>query len=183
MPQDQAIPTARRNIELKARLDSLDAARETCARFATFSVHERQTDTYFHCSHGRLKLRERVGLPAQLVGYARADATTPRASDYWLVPISEPILLKAALAATLGVLVIVEKQRDVYLYQNVRIHLDRVSELGEFIEFEAVLGPADNEQAAGELVSALAARLGIEPGHRVDGSYSDLLLVKQRGGG
>lgn len=179
----QLIHTARRNIELKARIDSLEIAREICAQFATFSGLERQTDIYFRCAHGRLKLRERAGLPAQLVGYQRADATTPRASDYWLVPISEPALLKAALAATLGVLVIVEKQRDVFLYQNVRIHLDRVSELGEFVEFEAVLAPGDDEQAAGELVSALAARLGVEPVHRVEGSYSDLLLVKQHGGG
>ncbi|MGH7137812.1 MAG: class IV adenylate cyclase [Pirellulales bacterium] len=183
MPQDPTNPTARRNIELKARIDSLEAARETCARIASFSARERQTDTYFRCSHGRLKLRERMALPAQLVGYARANATTPRASDYWLVPVSEPSLLKAALAATLGVLVIVEKQRDVFLYQNVRIHLDRVSELGEFVEFEAVLAPGDDEQAAFELVSALAARLGVETDHLIDGSYSDLLLVKQRGGG
>lgn len=172
-----------RNIELKARTASLDAARAACREFARFDSHEEQTDTYFRCPQGRLKLRERINLPAQLVGYARSDATTPRPSDYWLVRIDEPATLKAALAATLGVLVVVRKHRDVFLYQNVRIHLDRVDELGEFIEFEAVLAPAGDEQHAAALVAQLAARLRIEDLDHIATSYSDLLLVKRGGGG
>ena len=90
--------------------------------------------------------------------------------------------MKAALAASLGVLVIVEKEREVFLYRNVRVHLDHVVGLGEFVEFEAVLSPGDDEQAAARLVADLAERLGINPSARVEGSYSDLLLVKQRAG-
>lgn len=172
-----------RNVELKARIASLAAARGACDEIANFAGHEEQTDTYFRCSQGRLKLRERGDLPAQLVGYARADSTAPRPSDYWLVTINEPAALKAALAATLGVLVVVRKHRDVFLYRNVRIHLDRVERLGEFVEFEAVLSAGDDEQAAAALVSDLAARLAVAAGDRVESSYSDLLLVKQRGGG
>jgi predicted adenylyl cyclase CyaB len=174
---------ARRNIELKARIDSLDAARDLCKPFANLSAIERQTDTYFRCGQGRLKLREREGLPAQLVGYARADATTPRASDYWLVPVSDPALLKAALVATLGTLVVVEKEREVFLYRNVRIHLDRVVDLGEFVEFEAVMSPTDDEREAADLVAELAHRLGVQTTDRIENSYSDLLLVKRRGKG
>ncbi|HVX11930.1 MAG TPA: class IV adenylate cyclase [Pirellulales bacterium] len=174
---------ARRNIELKARVASLDAAREICKQFAALSAIERQTDTYFHCGQGRLKLRERDGLPTQLVGYARPDAVTPRASDYWLVPVAEPALLKAALVATLGTLVVVEKEREVFLYRNVRIHLDRVVDLGEFVEFEAVMSPADNEEQAADLVAELAQRLGVRTSDRIEYSYSDLLLVKRRGKG
>jgi adenylate cyclase class 2 len=179
----ESIAMARRNIEIKARAPSLDAARQTCRQIADFSATERQTDTYFRCSRGRLKLREREGLPPQLVGYARPDSLTPRASNYWLVPVAEPALLKAALTATLGVLVTVEKEREVFLYQNVRIHLDRVQGLGDYIEFEAVLSPADDEGQAATLVSELAQQLGIEPAHRVENSYSDLLLVKQQSKG
>jgi len=171
-----------RNVELKARIDSLAEARDICGQFATFSAREQQVDTYFVCPHGRLKLRERGDQPSQLVAYSRADATTPRASDYWLVPVVEPATMKAALAASLGVLVVVEKEREVFLYRNVRIHLDRVVDLGEFVEFEAVLAPGDDEPAAARLVADLAERLGIDPSARVEGSYSDLLLVKQRGG-
>jgi predicted adenylyl cyclase CyaB len=167
-----------RNIELKARVDSLERVREACRAFAQFSAREQQTDTYFACPIGRLKLRERGELPAQLVAYARPDATAPRASDYWLVPVVEPSLLKAALAAALGVRVVVEKDREVFFYRHVRIHLDRVTGLGDFLEFEAVLGAQDDEREAARLVAELAQRLGVEPADRVECSYSDLLLAK-----
>lgn len=174
---------ARRNIEIKARLHSLDASRRVCEEIAKFAGREEQVDTYFRCAHGRLKLRQRGALPAQLVSYARADSTLPRPSDYWLVQIAEPATLIAALAAALGVLVVVRKHRDVFLYQNVRIHLDHVEELGEFVEFEAVLAPGDDENVAAKLISDLAARLGVTAADRVESSYSDLLLVERRGGG
>lgn len=173
----------RRNIEIKARIESITGLRETCERFATFSVCERQFDTYFLCPHGKLKLREREGLAPQLIAYARADTLAPRTSDYWLVPVEDSHLLKTALTATLGVLAVVEKHREVFLYENVRIHLDRVAHLGEFVELEAVLSPTDDELQAAELVSQLAERLSIDSSELVDRSYSDLLLVKQRGWG
>lgn len=170
------MPSPNRNIELKARVASLPRVQEICREFAQFSAHERQTDTYFVCQHGRLKLRQRGEQPAQLVAYARPDQTTPRASDYWLVPVVEPALIKEALAAALGVRVVVEKDRDVFLYRNVRIHLDRVAGLGDFLELEAVLGAGDDEQEATHLVAELAERLGVKPGDIVEYSYSDLLL-------
>lgn len=183
LPSAFTVTFPRRNIELKARIAALDTAKRTCERFANFAGREQQTDTYFRCSQGRLKLRERGELPAQLVGYARANSAMPRPSDFWLVTIGEPATFKSALAATLGVLVVVRKQRDVFLYQNVRIHLDRVEGLGEFVEFEAVLGADGNERDAAALVSELAARLGVAAGDHIEGSYSDLLLLKQRDGG
>ena len=48
-----------RNIELKARLADLDAARKTAVAIATERLGtQHQVDTYFHCRHGRLKLRQ-----------------------------------------------------------------------------------------------------------------------------
>ena len=38
-----------------------------------------------------------------------------------------------------GVSVSVRKQREVWLYQNARIHLDRVRGLGDFVEIEVVV--------------------------------------------
>ena len=62
------------NIELKARLNDLDAARAVAAAIATAQLPtQHQVDTYFHCCHGRLKLREIGGQPAQVVWYERPD--------------------------------------------------------------------------------------------------------------
>ena len=60
MTDSSHIPVApRTNIELKARLASLETAREVASRLATERLEDqRQVDTYFHCREGRLKLRE-----------------------------------------------------------------------------------------------------------------------------
>ena len=173
-------PQPRRNIELKARVASVETVRPIAARLATATLAaERQTDTYFAGASGRLKLREREGLPAQLVGYSRADSAEAKPSDYLLVAVSDAAGLKQALAAAYGVLVVVEKRREIYLHENVRIHLDRVGDLGDFLEFEAVLAPGDDDAGGYAKLAALAAAFGVEPGHCIAASYSDLLLVER----
>jgi len=169
-----------RNIELKARLASLDAARETARRLATSPPSvERQKDTYFVCRWGRLKLREREGLCAQLVGYSRANDASSKASDYQIVEISDVAALHAALSATLGVLVVVDKHREIFLVDNVRIHLDHVVGLGDFLEFEAVLGPDHSDDDGRSQLDALSREFGIDSTALVAGSYSDLLLERR----
>ncbi len=174
----------RRNIELKARLDSLAAAREIAQRLATESLGvELQTDTYFAGANGRLKLRERQGRENQLVAYARPDGVDAKASDYRLVLVSDAAGLKQALAAAYGILIVVEKRREIYLHHNVRIHLDQVVGLGDFLEFEAVLG-AEHDDADGHAALAeLSRQFALEPRHLIAGSYSDLLLVERASGG
>jgi adenylate cyclase class 2 len=173
-----SLPLAR-NIELKARLVSLDAARATAARLATDHPGlETQTDTYFVCRHGRLKLRQINGSRAQLIWYARSDRPDAKASDYWLVSVAEPEALKQALSAAWGTLVVVEKRREIYLYRNVRIHLDEVAGLGEFIEFEAVLGQGIDDAAGQAQVAWLQNQFQITPADLLEGSYSDLLQKK-----
>jgi predicted adenylyl cyclase CyaB len=100
---------------------------------------EHQTDTYFVVPQGRLKLRVIEGQPAVLIAYNRPDETHARTSSYYLVTVPDPATLRAALTSTLGVRGEVRKRREIYLYHNVRIHLDDVAELGTFIEFEAIL--------------------------------------------
>lgn len=67
---------------------------------------------------------------------------------------------------TLGVLVVVEKVRRLLLWHNARIHLDKVRDLGTFIEIEAVADPASDlsieRRHASELEEALGS-LPIEP--------------------
>lgn len=166
-----------RNIELKARLADLGAARRVAEEIATNRLGvQHQVDTYFHCREGRLKLREIDGLSAQLVWYARPDEHGPKASDYRLVPVSNPQTLKAALSAALGVRGVVEKRREVFLVGNVRIHLDDVVGLGRFLEFEAVLGPAMDPAAGHAQVQDLIGRFAIGPEDLLPGSYGEMVL-------
>jgi len=164
-----------RNIELKARLADLDAAREIAESLATERLGvQHQIDTYFHCRNGRLKLRQIDNLRSELVWYARPDQEGPKPSDYRVVPVSNPETLKAALTAALGVRVVVDKRREIYLVDNVRIHLDEVAGLGTFLEFEAVLGPGADDAASHTQLARLQDEFGIARVNLLPGSYSDM---------
>jgi predicted adenylyl cyclase CyaB len=165
-----------RNIELKVRLRDPEAARRTAQGVATQRLGtQRQVDTYFHCHQGRLKLRQIDGEAAQLVWYVRRDLAGPKRSDYMLVPVADAQMLKVALSAALGVRGVVEKRREIFLVENVRIHLDEVVGLGSFLEFEAVLSSEVGEPQGQAQVDALAERFGVIGGDLVGESYIDLL--------
>lgn len=105
-----------------------------------------------------------------------------RASRYYLVPVSDPQGLAAALSASIGVRVVVQKTRELFLYRNVRIHLDQVSGLGVFLEFEAVLTPEETDAEGHQLLAVLRKRFGINDNALIASSYSDLLLARSSGG-
>lgn len=170
--------TPARNLELKARLASLDVARGLAEQVATERLPpQHQVDTYFPCARGRLKLREIDGRQAQLVWYERPDGLNFKASDYVLAPVDSPEPVKAALAGALGTAIVVEKRRDIFLHHNVRIHLDDVVGLGPFLEFEAVLGPHASESESRARLEFLKLHFGVRAGDLVAGSYRDLLAA------
>ena len=167
--------SAARNLELKA-FDPDPAATLAAALALGAEDHGvlRQRDTYFHAAQGRLKLREQEGAPAELIAYARADRTGPKVSTYRVVPVFDPDALAAALHDVLGTRAVVEKERRLLLHRDVRIHLDRVAELGTFVELEAVAG-AGGITAAVPRVDALRAALGIADERLVAKGYAELL--------
>ena len=167
---------ARKNIELKARCASLDDVRSHCIRMGAKAQGTLvQIDTYFHATHGRLKLREINGETAELIAYDRPNEVGFRTSEYLVAPVLDPVTIKAALACALGLRGVVRKRRDLFLWHNVRIHLDDVENLGTFVEFEAVLSANDDDPASRDRLHKLQSELRITPEDRVAGSYSDLL--------
>jgi adenylate cyclase class 2 len=168
-----------RNIELQARCADLDAAARTALELhAVLHSVERQHDTYFQASRGRLKLRRRwvAGreLPAELIGYQRADAPQARGSDYSLVTSDHGESLRAMLADALGIAIEVDKQRIVYLHDGVRIHLEAVKGLGTFVEFEAIVDAQCDDTAAHAKLDRLCAAFGITGAQIASESYADL---------
>jgi adenylate cyclase class IV len=169
-----------RNIELKVRIADLAAAEATARSLgASGPTRLRQVDSYFACPRGRLKLREISGdeTRAELIFYLRDDLGGTRPSDYRIVPTGDPAGLKDTLVAALGLKNVVDKRRTLYLLGNLRIHLDQVAGLGDFLEFEAVLDPESSDQAGDTLVRELAARFGIDPDRGIAGSYTELLAA------
>jgi homotetrameric cytidine deaminase len=167
----------RRNIELKA-FDP-DPERSLAVVLGLGARDRgviRQRDTYFRVNSGRLKLREEEPGGATLVQYDRVDADEARESRYRLIPVEDPAELCRALEASLGVLAIVEKERHLLLWQNVRIHLDRVSGLGDFLELEGV-ATADSDLAVElDRVARLTEALELVPERILRNSYSDQVV-------
>jgi predicted adenylyl cyclase CyaB len=168
-----------RNFELKARIGDWDSALRAARSVATAELGElHQIDTYFRAAKGRLKLREFATGPAELIAYFREDEREAKASDYRVVRVDDAEGILAALAATLGILVRVAKRRLVYLHDNVRIHLDRVEGLGEFIEFEAIVDAAHDEARCHETLSRLREVFGLHASDLLIGSYSDMIAIE-----
>ncbi|HLG11341.1 MAG TPA: class IV adenylate cyclase [Dehalococcoidia bacterium] len=167
-----------RNLEFKARLDDPERALHRAeALGASLEGVLPQTDTYFKVSTGRLKLRETVGQPAELVYYQRDEDGANRASDYDLVRIEEPDSLLKILGPALSCLAVVRKHRTLLRLDATRIHLDNVEGLGSFIEFEVPV--AEDEAAAKRRIDWLIRELGFEWSDCIRASYLDLMLPAQ----
>jgi len=170
----------RRNVELKARCNDLEAGAAAAARIGAADADSLvQVDTYFQAADGRLKLREitsrESGESAELIWYARPDQESARTSRYHVVPVPRPDAIRQMLDDGLGTRVVVRKTRRLFLWQNVRIHLDEVENLGSFLEFEAVLEDGQDEANGYTQLEQLQHEFGVGPADVIGTSYSDLL--------
>jgi predicted adenylyl cyclase CyaB len=141
----------------------------------SFYGKEIQKDIFFEVPKGRLKLRRINSAKCQLIPYLRTDQAGPKQSDYTLLQSDDPDSAEDLLSRILSVHKCVEKEREIYLYRNVRIHLDKVRNLGQFIEFEAVVAdPAKVEENRSRIYDLLEHfKIGAED--LIDCAYVDLL--------
>jgi len=144
-------------------------------------VELHQVDTYLYAPRGRLKVREIHALDGntvELIAYARPDELGTRLSDYERVAIDreQGTALLAALRAALGEVVVVEKTRRVAIVGRTRVHLDRVTGLGCFVELETVLADGEDEEVGRTEAREVTALLEIDKLAPIAGSYGDLIL-------
>lgn len=164
------------NIELKARCDDLGRLREGCELLgAEGQEPERQVDTYFGVSHGRLKLRESLESGAELIYYVRDEGTGARESHYELYCVEDAESLKAILAKALGISVVVAKRRETFVLDNVRIHLDKVQGLGSFVELHGSVDEPGELPLVADEVQGVQQALGIDPQSLIHESYAVLV--------
>jgi adenylate cyclase, class 2 len=171
------------NVEIKARCRDAAAVRGTLlAAGAIYRGTDHQVDTYFRVPNGRLKLRE-GNIENHLIFYDRPNCPGPKRADVLLLPTEPGSTVKEILTRAVGVLVTVDKHREIYFLDNVKFHIDTVEGLGGFVEIEAQSGPG--RELAEEHLLAQCRRylemLAIRTEDLVAESYSDMLLGK--GGG
>lgn len=167
------------NIEIKAKCGNPDKIRKILkSKKADFKGIDHQIDTYFKVDKGRLKLRE-GNIENFLIHYQREDNEGPKQSDVTLFHAPAGPALKEILSNGLDVLIVVDKQREIYFIDNVKFHVDEVEGLGSYIEIEAI----DNNGAIGkdklfEQCKKYMGLFGILESDLISCSYSDLLLNK-----
>ena len=162
------------NVEFKAELRDLALARSICrALGATWIIEMEQTDTYFRIPSGRLKKRECTGEPVEYIFYDRTDLSTPKLSHYTIY--SEAQAMERFGTTPLPVWVTVKKTRELFMLGATRIHLDRVEELGTFLEFESMVSPSNTVAKCHETLRDLRGKLGPVLGEPISCSYSDML--------
>lgn len=172
------------NIEIKYRISDPKALRERILSLpeVQFRFRHWQKDIYFNTPDGRLKIRLQEESQPCLIEYQRPDETHPRISDYTLTRLPDYQSTLQELNSRLGVLAEVDKQRELYLYRNVRLHLDKVKDLGWFVEFESVISEAFDESAARLNLKTVLNFLEGYLGEAQSGGYLNLLLEKKEPG-
>ena len=165
------------NIEIKARVGDLDSIRERVLKIKhEFLGCDIQVDTYFKTTSGRMKLRESSLSGPYLILYLRNDLSGPKSSIYQTLAVENAQGVKNLLSQMLGIHTVVKKEREIYIYENVRIHLDRVKNLGTFLEFEAVLNDEYHDRTAEKKkVYQLMETLGVTEDNLVSKSYENLI--------
>ena len=131
-------------------------------------------DTYFNVAQGRLKFRKN-DLKDLLIQYNRENKKIKR-SDFLVEIIPSNSLIKEILKKSLGVKVVVKKERKIFILDNIRFHVDTVEKLGKFIEIEVRAEKADNLKQLRKQLQFWLAKFNIETQDLVEGSYSDLML-------
>ena len=162
------------NIEIKARANNLASLEIVAKKLATTHLGlDHQIDTYFQTKEGRFKLRESTLKGAYLIPYLRPDVSGPKKSDYAMIPVDDGQKIKELFSKILGPLKVIKKTRDIYLINNIRVHLDNVENLGTFLEFEAVYENPQDEASERSKVHDLLNQFGIKESDLITHSYSD----------
>jgi predicted adenylyl cyclase CyaB len=166
-----------KNIEVKYRCDNHKEIKRAAIKLgAKFVCQLNQVDTFYNSALARLKLRCEENHPATLIAYTRADEIGSKLSDYTLLQCAEPEALHTILAQSIGIKGTLSKQRTLYLLDNLRIHLDKVIGLGDFVELELVLDDESDVLKEKQHLEEIIILLGLDNYEPIACAYFDLLI-------
>ncbi len=168
------------NIEIKASCNNPEIIEEILLKNnAKYIGEDHQIDTYFTTEKGRLKLREGK-IENSLILYNRIETKGLKKSEVILYKPNENIKsLKQILENTLKVWIIVDKTRKIFFIENVKFHIDKVKNLGSFIEIEAIDSSGSiGEEKLRKQCNKYIDLLKVDSSNFIDKSYSDLISLK-----
>jgi len=159
------------NLELKIRLDSFIEVKEHLNKIkAEYKGILNQRDVYYTSISGLLKLRT-VNGSQELIRYNRDESGNNRFSDYHVMHINAPDA-ESFFNEILASETVVEKQRELYLFDNTRIHLDMVEGLGNFLELETLV--ISSKEDAEKRFARIVELLKLDLSKQIKASYKNL---------
>ena len=168
----------KKNLELKVELEDFS---DILQNIASLGVKEAgilyQVDKYFLIGKKRLKLRNMNG-EFQLIYYSRPNTQESKLSQYYVFGFTnkQGVVIEKILNVFFAVKAVVSKKRTLYLYKHTRIHLDKVENLGNFLELETVFNRKDPQYDFYHEHNAVIDTLGLPRYKKIKSSYSDLIL-------
>lgn len=164
------------NYEVKSRCVSITAIREYLKNIsAKFIGEDHQVDYYFNVPQGRLKYRK-GNVENSLIYYERENTSTARESKIQLERLTTDSNMHKVLGEALGIKIIVDKKREIYFINNVKIHLDTIIGLGEFVEIEAIDDKAEfSTDELKEQCEHFISEFKLKTKDFIELSYSDLI--------
>ncbi|MHB1686676.1 MAG: class IV adenylate cyclase [Ignavibacteriaceae bacterium] len=161
------------NLELKVKLTSFNQVEKLLKGInAELTAKLNQKDVYYKTVSGLLKLRIENGKQS-IIKYLRDEKSKNRFSNFEVLHFSDGDAEKffGELFKTEAV---VEKKRILYMFNNTRVHLDHVKNLGYFLELETLVlfGKSDAKKRFDEIVKLLQ----LDKYQQIKRSYRDLIL-------
>jgi adenylate cyclase, class 2 len=161
------------NLEFKIKLDIHSEIRKILVKHkARRKGILEQKDIYFKIKNGLLKLRI-LDRKNELIKYMRDESGKTRWSDYQILIITGNNIEKY-FQSLFETETVVEKKRELWIYKNTRIHLDKVQKLGLFLELETIV--INGKKNASREFNELIQLLKLEKKNQILASYRDLML-------
>jgi len=164
-----------RNIEIKVTVSDRKAVVDRLLKLgATYQYTMKQSDYYFGVGDTKEKLRVIDDHEYQLITYHRVEKHGQKDSKYDIKMLNAKETKD--LLSHRKTLKKIEKKRELWLFDNTRIHIDQVEHLGDFLELETVINGISPKAGEREFWTVVEW-LGIDVAHSIAGSYSDLVPV------
>lgn len=166
------------NLEIKVALPSHTKVKSILREIgAEFKGILSQKDIYFKSPSCLLKMRIIQNDRIELIKYNRVESGDTRWSNYEVILLSGK-KVPGFFDNILKTETVVEKKRELWLYDNTRIHLDKVKGLGYFLELETLVlnGKKDAQKRFDYMVKVLK----LDFDNQIRSSYRNLMKKKDR---
>lgn len=155
--------------KIKAAFKKINAKwKETCL----------QDDTCFDVENGFLKIRRSDNKPTQLIQYFKNPSSMGMQSNYAMVSMKKTDRISIMLARTHGIKAQVQKIREIWQWNHLDVHLDKVEGLGFFIKLVAADSNDRIEDDIHREMNRLLVKLKLDNETPVSKAYSEMMVEK-----